>query len=71
MIIMGDLQQTLKKFKAPAAEQVELKAIVHSTYGEIVGQQIDGCSTPSQKKEQGNYRKTAQKDGRSFLPVAV
>ena len=33
---MDDLQQTLDKFKVPAAEQAELKAIVQSTYGDIV-----------------------------------
>ena len=33
---MDDFQQSLDKFKVPAAEQVELKAIVQSTYGDIV-----------------------------------
>lgn len=33
---MDDLQQTLDKFKVPAAEQGELKAIVESTYADIV-----------------------------------
>jgi hemoglobin len=33
---MDDLQQTLDKFKVPAAEQAEVKAIVQSTYGDIV-----------------------------------
>ena len=33
---MDDFQQTLDKFKVPAAEQAELRAIVHSTYGDIV-----------------------------------
>jgi hemoglobin len=33
---MDDFQQTLDKFKVPAAEQVELRAIVQSTYGDIV-----------------------------------
>lgn len=33
---MDDFQQTLDKFQVPAAEQAELKAIVESTYGEIV-----------------------------------
>ena len=33
---MDDLQQTLDKFSVPAAEQAELKAIVNSTYGDIV-----------------------------------
>ena len=33
---MDDLQQTLDKFKLPATEQAELKAIVDSTYGDIV-----------------------------------
>ena len=33
---MDDLQQALDKFKVPAAEQAELKAIVNSTYGDIV-----------------------------------
>ena len=33
---MDDFQQTLDKFKVPAAEQTELKAIVNSTYGDIV-----------------------------------
>ena len=33
---MADLQQTLDKFKVPAAEQAELRAIVQSTYGDIV-----------------------------------
>jgi hemoglobin len=33
---MDDLQQTLDKFTVPAAEQAELKAIVNSTYGDIV-----------------------------------
>src|SRR5438270_5549174 len=33
---MDDFQQTLDKFNVPAAEQVELKAIVNSTYDDIV-----------------------------------
>jgi hemoglobin len=33
---MDDFQQTLDKFKVPAAEQAELRAIVQSTYGYIV-----------------------------------
>jgi hemoglobin len=33
---MDDLQQTLNKFNVPDAEQAELKAIVNSTYGDIV-----------------------------------
>ena len=33
---MDDFQQTLDKFSVPAAEQTELKAIVNSTYGDIV-----------------------------------
>jgi len=33
---MDDVQQTLDKFKVPAAEQAELKAIVNSTYDDIV-----------------------------------
>ena len=33
---MDDFQLTLDKFGVPAAEQAELKAIVNSTYGDIV-----------------------------------
>ena len=33
---MDDLQQTLNKFKGPPSEQAELRAIVQSTYGDIV-----------------------------------
>ena len=33
---MDDLQQTLDKFEVPTAEQGELRAIVQSTYGDIV-----------------------------------
>ena len=33
---MDDLQQSLDRFNVPAAEQTELKAIVQSTYGDIV-----------------------------------
>ena len=33
---MDDLQQTFDKCKVPAAEQTELRAIVQSTYGDIV-----------------------------------
>lgn len=33
---MDDFQQTLDKFKVPAAEQAELRTIVQSTYGDIV-----------------------------------
>ena len=33
---MDDFRQTLEKFKVPAAEQAEMKAIVQSTYGDIV-----------------------------------
>ena len=32
---MDDVQQTLDKFKVPATEQAEVKAIVQSTYGDI------------------------------------
>ena len=34
--MMDDFQQTLNKFEVPASEQAELKAIVQSTYGDIV-----------------------------------
>ena len=33
---MHDLQQALNKFNVPSAEQSELRAIVQSTYGDIV-----------------------------------
>ena len=33
---MDDLQQTLNKFQVPPREQAELKAIVNSTYSDIV-----------------------------------
>ena len=33
---LDDFQQTLDKFNVPPAEQAELKAIVASTYGDIV-----------------------------------
>jgi hemoglobin len=33
---MDDFQQTLNKFKVPAAEQAELQAIVQSTFDDIV-----------------------------------
>ena len=33
---MDDLQRSLDRFNVPAAEQTELKAIVQSTYGDIV-----------------------------------
>ena len=33
---MDDVQQTLDRFKVAAAEQAEVKAIVQSTYGDIV-----------------------------------
>jgi len=33
---MDDLRQSLDKFNVPAGEQAELRAIVQSTYGEIV-----------------------------------
>src|SRR5438132_11320480 len=33
---MDDFQHPLDKFSVPAAEQAELKAIVNSTYGDIV-----------------------------------
>ncbi len=33
---IDDFQQTLDKFQVPAAEQAELRAIVQSTYGDIV-----------------------------------
>jgi hemoglobin len=33
---MDDFQQTLDRFKVPAAEQAELNTIVNSTYGDIV-----------------------------------
>ena len=33
---MDDLQQTLDKFKVPLSEQAELRAIVQSTYDDIV-----------------------------------
>jgi len=33
---LHDFQQTLDKFAIPAVEQAELKAIVQSTYGDIV-----------------------------------
>jgi hemoglobin len=33
---MDDLQKSLDKFQVPAAEQAELRAIVQSTYSDIV-----------------------------------
>ena len=33
---MDDFQQTVDKFRVPAGEQAELRAIVESTYGDIV-----------------------------------
>ena len=33
---MDNFKQTLDKFKVPASEQAELRAIVQSTYGDIV-----------------------------------
>jgi hemoglobin len=33
---MDDFRQTLEKFQVPAAEQAELRAIVQSTYADIV-----------------------------------
>jgi len=33
---MDDFQQTVDKFKVAAAERSELRAIVESTYGDIV-----------------------------------
>ena len=33
---MDDFQQTVDKFSVPVAEQAELRAIVESTYGDIV-----------------------------------
>ena len=33
---MDDFRQTLDKFKVPPSEQAELRAIVQSTYGDIV-----------------------------------
>jgi hemoglobin len=33
---MEDFQQTLDKFKVPSSEQAELRAIVQSTYDDIV-----------------------------------
>jgi hemoglobin len=33
---MDDFRQALDKFRVPAAEQAELRAIVQSTYGDIV-----------------------------------
>src|SRR5215469_14526772 len=33
---MDDFRQTLEKFQVPAAESAELRAIVQSTYGDIV-----------------------------------
>jgi truncated hemoglobin YjbI len=33
---MEDFQQSLDKFNVPAPEQMELKAIAQSTYGDIV-----------------------------------
>jgi hemoglobin len=33
---MDDVQQALDRFQVPAAEQAEVKAIVQSTYGDIV-----------------------------------
>jgi len=33
---LDDLQQTLDQFQVPAAEQSEVRAIIQSTYGDIV-----------------------------------
>ena len=33
---LDDFEQTLNKFKVPSTEQAELRAIVQSTYDEIV-----------------------------------
>ena len=44
---MDDFQQSLDKFNVPAAEQAELKAIVQSTYGDIVIGKDDAPKTAS------------------------
>jgi hemoglobin len=44
---MNDLHQTLDKFSVPAAEQAELKAIVNSTYGDIV----EASQTPNSQAD--------------------
>jgi hemoglobin len=36
LAFMDDLQQTMDKFQVPPREQAELRAIVESTYGDIV-----------------------------------
>jgi hemoglobin len=36
LAFMDDLQQTMDKFQVPPREQAELRAIVESTYGNIV-----------------------------------
>jgi hypothetical protein len=35
-VFVDDFQQTLDKFRVPAPEQAELRAIVQRTYGDIV-----------------------------------
>ena len=44
---MDDFQQSLDKFNVPSAEQTELKAIVQSTYGDIVIGKDDAPKTAS------------------------
>jgi hemoglobin len=44
---LGDFQQTLDKFKVPAGEQAELKAIVNSTRSDIVVNSALGASANS------------------------
>jgi hypothetical protein len=40
--VLDDFQQTLDKFKVPAREQAELKAIVDSTRSDIVVESVPG-----------------------------
>src|SRR5213078_1955668 len=58
---MDDLQQSLDKFNVPAAEQAELKAIVQSTYDDIVIAKGEKSSEGSGLKSKG------QREGKSRL----
>jgi hemoglobin len=46
-LFLDDFQQTLDKFKVPAEEQAELKAIVNSTRSDIVADSALGAGANS------------------------
>src|SRR5207244_7532045 len=62
---LGDFQQTLDKFKVPAEEQAELRAIVDSTRSDIV---IDSALRAASERLRSSRSEEFSRSSRPCMP---